>query len=345
MPEVRGGLHIEGVTKSFGGTPVLRDVSLAVAGGEFVTLVGPSGCGKTTLIRIIAGLELADAGKVLLSGRDISHLPANLRSVNTVFQDYALFPHLSVFENVAFGLRSRGVARDEIERRVAATLAMLHLAPLARRHPHQLSGGQKQRVALARALVNEPELLLLDEPMSALDAKLRAEVRLELRRLQREQGKTFLLVTHDQDEAMTVSDRLFVMREGQIEQSGPPAQVYERPRTRFVAEFLGSANLIPGTTSGASVETRFGALTPRCRPLWDEGTLAIRPERVRLCKERPAANAVRARVREAVYCGGHVDLFMEPGPLRVRTEPAAALRVGDDIWLELPADHLEALDD
>ncbi|HPD15976.1 MAG TPA: ABC transporter ATP-binding protein [Planctomycetota bacterium] len=344
MPEGRGNLHVEGVTKSFDGTPVLREVSLAVAGGEFVTLVGPSGCGKTTLIRIIAGLELADAGSVILSGHDITRLPAHRRSVNTVFQDYALFPHLSVFENVAFGLRSRKVPQAEVARRVGAALDLLRLGDFARRHPHQLSGGQKQRVALARALVNEPEVLLLDEPMSALDAKLRGEVRLELRRLQRQLGRAFLLVTHDQDEAMTVSDRLFVMREGQIEQSGPPAAVYERPRTRFVAEFLGSANLIPGTASGGSVETRLGALTPRCRPLWEEGTLAIRPERVRLCKERPAANAVRARVREVIYCGDHVDLFMEPGPLRVRAEPAAALRIGDDTWLELPADHLEALD-
>jgi len=345
MSQRRGALQVEGVSKSFGDTPVLHDVCLEVSGGEFVTLVGPSGCGKTTLIRIIAGLELPDAGKVLLSGEDITLRPANRRSVNTVFQDYALFPHLSVFENVAFGLRSRRVPSPEVAARVAAALRMLHLEPLARRHPHQLSGGQKQRVALARALVNEPEALLLDEPMSALDAKLRAEVRLELRALQRQLGKTFLLVTHDQDEAMSVSDRIFVMREGRIEQSGPPAAVYERPRTRFVAEFLGAANLIAGTVSAGGVETRFGLLVPRCRPLWEEGTLAIRPERIRICPERPAANAVRARVREVVYCGDHADLFVEPGPLRVRTEPTSHARPGDDLWLHLPPEHLEVLDD
>ena len=345
MTQGRGELHVEGVSKRFGDTPVLREVALDVRGGEFVTLVGPSGCGKTTLIRIVAGLELADAGRVLLSGRDITHLPANRRPVNTVFQDYALFPHLSVFENVAFGLRSRKVPPPEVNRRVAASLELLQLGEFARRHPHQLSGGQKQRVALARALVNEPEALLLDEPMSALDAKLRAEVRLELRRLQRRLGKTFLLVTHDQDEAMTVSDRLFVMHEGRIEQFGPPAEVYEHPQSRFVAEFLGAANLLRGTAADGGVRTDLGLLATRSRPPWTQGTLAIRPERVRIVPQAPAANGVRGRVREAVYGGDHVDLFVEPGPLRVRAEPAAALRVGQEVWLELPIEHLEVLRD
>ena len=345
MTPGRGELQVEAVSKGFGGTPVLRDVALRVSGGEFVTLVGPSGCGKTTLIRIVAGLELADAGRVLLSGQDITPQPASRRPVNTVFQDYALFPHLSVFENVAFGLRSRKVPSPDVTRRVTASLELLQLGEFARRHPHQLSGGQKQRVALARALVNEPELLLLDEPMSALDAKLRAEVRLELRRLQRRLGTTFLLVTHDQDEAMTVSDRIFVMHEGRIEQFGPPAEVYEHPTNRFVAEFLGAANLLHGTAADGGVQTDLGLLTTRSRPPWAEGTLAIRPERIRLVPQAPSANGVQGRIREAVYCGDHVDLFVEPGPLRVRTDPSSPVRVGDQVWLELPPEHLEVLRD
>ncbi len=345
MGSQQGELGVEHVSKQFGETVVLREVSLRVARGEFVTLLGPSGCGKTTLIRIIAGLEVADAGRVVLSGEDITTRPAHRRPVNTVFQDYALFPHLTVYENVAFGLRSRGTPRDEVKRRVGAALEMLRLDGLATRRPHQLSGGQKQRVALARALVNEPEVLLLDEPMSALDAKLRAEVRLELRRLQRELCKTFLLVTHDQDEAMTVSDRIFVMRGGQIEQFGPPAEVYEHPHTRFVAEFLGAANLLRGTAAEEGVQTELGLLATRERPAWTQGTLAIRPERIRIVPQAPAANGVRGRIREAVYRGDHVDFFVEPGPLRVRAEPGLPLRIGDEVWLELPPGHLEALKD
>ena len=345
MASEQGELRVEGVSKCFGAVAVLREVSLAVARGEFVTLLGPSGCGKTTLIRIVAGLELADRGRVLLSGADLSGLPAHRRPVNTVFQDYALFPHLSVHENVAFGLRSRRTPPPEVHRRVAASLEMLQLAELARRHPHQLSGGQKQRVALARALVNEPEVLLLDEPMSALDAKLRAEVRLELRRLQRRLGKTFFLVTHDQDEAMTVSDRIFVMCDGRIEQEGTPAEVYEHPRSRFVAEFLGAANLIPAVASNGAVRTEWGHLVPRSKPSWERGTLAIRPERIRICGQAPPANGLRARIRDFIYCGDHVDLLVEPGSLRVQCIPSAPVHVGDEVWLELPCEHLEVLSD
>ena len=343
MSAEQGELRVERVSKQFGETVVLREVSLRVTRGEFVTLVGPSGCGKTTLIRIIAGLEAADAGRVVLSGEDITSRPAHRRSVNTVFQDYALFPHLNVFENVAFGLRSRRTPQGEVARRAGAAREMLHLDGLAKRHPHQLSGGQKQRVALARALVNEPDVLLLDEPMSALDAKLRAEVRLELRRLQRRLGKSFLLVTHDQDEAMTVSDRICVMRDGRIEQEGTPSEVYEHPRTRFVAEFLGSANLVPVEVSDGVVRAEWGALTTRSRPPWERGLLAIRPERICVCAGPPAVNGFRGRVREIIYGGDHVDLFVEPGMLRVRRTPTTGLSVGDEIWLELPPEHLEAL--
>jgi spermidine/putrescine transport system ATP-binding protein len=313
--------------------------------GEFTALVGPSGCGKTTLLRIIAGLELADAGRVCLRGKDITGLPANERLVNIVFQSYALFPHLSVYENVAFGLRSRKVPPAEITCRVATVLDMLQLEELHARHPQQLSGGQKQRVALARALVNEPDLLLLDEPMSALDAKLRAEVQIELRSLQRKLGKTFLLVTHDQDEAMTVSDRLFVMREGRIEQFGSPSEVYDDPANRFVAEFLGAANVIPARRVNGHVETAFGCMVTQTLPPWEQGTLAIRPERVRLCAQAPRANGVRVRVRESIYRGDHVDLFVEPGNLRIRTADVRSVALGSEVWVELPPSHLKVLVD
>ena len=240
------GLALKGIDKSFGEVQALKDVSLDVCEGEFFTLLGPSGCGKTTLLRIIAGLELSDRGEVILGGEDITTLPATKRQVNTVFQSYALFPHLTIFENVAFGLRSRKYPKHEVENRVSKRLEMLGLQEMSDRHPHQLSGGQQQRVALARALVNEPKVLLLDEPMSALDAKLRAQVQVELRRLQRKLGQTFILVTHDQSEAMVVSDRIAVMNQGKIIQFGSPKEVYEQPKTRFVAEFLGAANLLQG---------------------------------------------------------------------------------------------------
>jgi spermidine/putrescine transport system ATP-binding protein len=344
-------LLINHVSKSFGAVEVLRDVSFSVESGEFVTLLGPSGCGKTTLLRIIAGLERADRGKVKLGGHSLLHLPANKRPVNTVFQNYALFPHLSVYENVAFGLRARRFEKVEIGHRVEQGLVMLQIEELRARYPHQLSGGQKQRVALARALVNEPDVLLLDEPMSALDAKLRAEVQLELRRLQRRLGKTFMLVTHDQDEAMTVSDRILVMRGGQIEQSGTPEDVYEHPVSRFVAEFLGSANLLAATAVNGHVETPVGSLTVRRVPAWHEGTVAIRPERIRLLSAAPATNAVSGKIRECVFRGDHLDLFVTTdhadsgAGLRVRTAAAPALEAGKPVWLELPPEHLEVLND
>lgn len=337
---------MDGISKWFGAVHVLDNVSFRVRAGEFVTLLGPSGCGKTTLLRIIAGLERADQGHIILSGREIDHLPANHRPVNTVFQSYALFPHLTVFDNVAFGLRARNFAQTEVTTRVNDGLAMLQLGDLAKRFPNQISGGQKQRVALARALVNQPEVLLLDEPMSALDAKLRSEVQLELRRLQRSLGTTFVLVTHDQDEAMTVSDRVVVMNHGRIEQEGPTTEVYERPRNRFIAEFFGAANLIPAhRTNGDIVSTPVGELRLRSAPPWESGTLAIHPEWIHLTDGPPASNGVRGVVREAFYRGDHVELIVDPGLLRVQVSPRFRSAPGSSIWLELPADRLEMLDD
>src|SRR5438067_8006010 len=226
------------------------DLSLDIEEGEFFSMLGPSGCGKTTTLRMIGGFEEPSSGTVYLGGRDVTDLPAYRRDVNTVFQSYALFPHLNVFENVAFGLRRKRVDKTEVDRRVRESLALVDLPGFERRKPAQLSGGQQQRIALARALVNRPKLLLLDEPLGALDLKLRKQMQLELKRIQNEVGITFLYVTHDQEEAMTMSNRIAVMRHGRIEQIGAPEDVYEHPRTEFVAGFLGASNLLDGQLDG-----------------------------------------------------------------------------------------------
>ena len=339
------GLSIRNVVKTFGNLTALAETSLDIRPGEFFTLLGPSGCGKTTLLRIIAGLEMADSGKVLLGGTDISALPANKRQVNIVFQNYALFPHLTVFENVAFGLRSRKVPREEIRERVAEGLAMVDLSEMADRYTHQMSGGQQQRVALARALVNRPEVLLLDEPMSALDARLRAQVQVELKRLHQKLGQTFILVTHDQAEALVVSERIAVMKEGRIIQCGAPEEIYETPNCAFVANFLGAANLIPASCVNGSVETCIGKLHLAGSPYWEKGTLSIRPERIRIHYEAPPLNGVKAKVVETIYQGNSVELLLEPGGLRVKTKPDRNLSLGDEIWIELPPERLVILND
>jgi spermidine/putrescine transport system ATP-binding protein len=268
-PEARTLVEVAGATKTFGSGPgavtALSAVSLSIFENEFFTLLGPSGCGKTTLLRLIAGFEHPTGGAIRLDGRDLTELPPHRRPVNTVFQSYALFPHMSVAGNVAFGLERLGRPRAETEARVKHVLSLVKLEAMADRRPAQLSGGQQQRVALARALAPAPRLLLLDEPLSALDLKLRREMQGELKRLQRETGVTFVLVTHDQEEALAMSDRIAVMSAGRVLQIGGPAQIYDRPATRFVADFIGEANLLPGDLLGHP-----------------GGTVAIRPERVHL---------------------------------------------------------------
>jgi spermidine/putrescine transport system ATP-binding protein len=244
-------VRLDDVTKRFGDVTAVRELTLDIERGEFFTLLGPSGCGKTTTLRMVAGFEEPTAGRILLDGTDVSGLPAFKRATNTVFQSYALFPHLSVEENVAFGLRRKGVARSEVRRRVGEELERVGLAREAKRKPRQLSGGQQQRVALARALVNLPTVLLLDEPLGALDLKLRKGLQVELKKIQREVGITFVYVTHDQEEALTMSDRIAVMNHGVVEQVDAPEAVYDRPRTTFVAGFIGVSNLMPGV-AGAS---------------------------------------------------------------------------------------------
>jgi spermidine/putrescine transport system ATP-binding protein len=249
---VEPSVRLDRVSKHFGDLVAVHDLELEIGRGEFFTLLGPSGCGKTTTLRMVAGFEEPTGGRVLIDGQDVVELPSYRRPTNTVFQSYALFPHLSVRENVAFGLRRKKVAKDEIARRVEAELERVRLAAEINRRPNQLSGGQQQRVALARALVNLPKVLLLDEPLGALDLKLRKGLQIELKRIQREVGITFIYVTHDQEEALTMSDRIAVMNRGVIEQVDAPEDVYERPRTSFVAGFIGVSNLMPGTVTSAS---------------------------------------------------------------------------------------------
>ncbi|MES2822500.1 MAG: spermidine/putrescine ABC transporter ATP-binding protein PotA [Pseudomonadota bacterium] len=246
MNEPRSLLILNNLSKAYRDNVVLSDFSLTIYDGEFFTLLGPSGCGKTTVLRIIAGLENADIGEIHLASEEISFLPAEKRPVNTVFQSYALFPHMSVFENVAFGLKMSGVAKDEIKSRVIEALEMVRLADFAERKPAQLSGGQQQRVAIARAVVNRPKLLLLDESLSALDYKLRQQMQIELKRLQRKLGITFVYVTHDQEEALSMSDRVLVMHKGIVQQLGTPREIYEQPANLFVARFIGEINQLDG---------------------------------------------------------------------------------------------------
>ncbi|HSQ41896.1 MAG TPA: ABC transporter ATP-binding protein [Fibrobacteraceae bacterium] len=341
-------LHLSGIHKSFGDHDVLRGISMDITDGEFVTLLGPSGCGKTTLLRIIAGFEGADQGKVMLGKLDMGPLPAHKRPVNTVFQNYAIFPHLSVFENVAFGLRSRKIADSELRQRVMSMMELIRIADLADRQPLTLSGGQRQRVALARALVNEPDVLLLDEPLSAIDASLRHDLQVELKSLQRRTTITFILVTHDQDEAIAVSDRIMVMKDGLIEQQGSPEDVYERPVSRFVAEFLGHANILSAKRMGSlQARTSVGDLVLPSEPSWSEGTLAIRPEDIEVRDSGDAPNSLPGCVQERLFRGDHWELRVDlQGQLvRVITEPDQENQIGQNVFLEMPPDDLQVLRD
>lgn len=301
------------VSKRYTEYQALHQIDLAVKKGEFFSLLGPSGCGKTTTLRLIAGFEEPTTGEVHIDGLSVKGLPAYRRNVNTVFQSYSLFPHLNIFENVAFGLRRSQVPNTEIERRVAEALAMVHLSEKSRGKIQELSGGQQQRVAMARALVNRPAVLLLDEPMAALDSKLRKEMRGELKRLQKTLGITFILVTHDQEEALTLSDRLAVMNRGRIEQVCEPREVYERPASRFVAEFIGTANFLPVKVTQISngktrVEGSGGAFWVSTRSGFspgDQAELSLRPERLWLSKEpgHGEHNSLSGTVSEAIFMG------------------------------------------
>ncbi|NUK49035.1 ABC transporter ATP-binding protein [Streptomyces lunaelactis] len=311
-------VQLDGISKSYGDSYAVHDLTLDIAPGEFFSLLGPSGCGKTTSLRMIGGFTDPTDGVILLGGEDVTGLPPNKRNVNTVFQSYALFDHLSVADNVAFGLKRKGVARAEIRERVATMLDQVQLGNLAERKPHTLPGGQRQRVALARALVNRPQVLLLDEPLAALDLKLRRQMQVELKQIQREVGITFVFVTHDQDEALTMSDRMAVMNDGHVEQCGTPEDVYERPASSFVASFMGTSNLVAGTyRAGEVVMDQGPALPVGPRTGITDGSrvsLAIRPEKIWLTDLAPGMARVSGVVRETVYSGPTTTYLIELAP-------------------------------
>jgi len=352
-------IQIRNVVKAFG--PAIRavdDVSLDIGEGEFFALLGPSGCGKTTLLRMLAGFEVPTAGDIMIAGERMEGVTPNRRPVNMVFQSYAVFPHMNVERNVGYGLKVTGVAEAEIKTRVAEALSLVKLGEFGKRMPNQLSGGQRQRVALARALVKRPKVLLLDEPLSALDAKLREAMQLELVRLQRTVGITFVIVTHDQDEALSMANRIAVMEKGKVRQVAPPADLYEFPNSRFVADFIGKMNLFEGRVSGVQngnlqidIKGLDRVVVPFTGSASGDIAIAIRPEKVKLGKDDPGGDAVRlrGRVTELAYYGNESHVYLENRtgtPVSVNLKNATrttlpSISVGDELWMSwAPSDTL-----
>ncbi|MGP1375536.1 MAG: ABC transporter ATP-binding protein [Almyronema sp.] len=341
-------VELRQVFKVFDGEVAVRGVDLSIRQGEFFSILGPSGCGKTTTLRLVSGFEVPSAGDVLIQGQNVKQTPAYRRPVNTVFQSYALFNHMTVWDNIAFGLKIKGCSRQQLQARVAEALRLVKMEAFAKRYPKQLSGGQQQRVALARALVNRPAVMLLDEPLGALDLKLRKQMQIELSTLHRDLGITFVMVTHDQEEALSLSDRIAVMREGQIEQIGTPNDIYEYPQTPFVADFIGDTNLIEGRLEKRS-PTLLQVATPRglkirVQPSEKTPSLAntqsvvvsIRPEKIHLATEASQVtdqNCVEGRLQHVMYLGTHIHCLVQ-------------LTTGDALTVLLPnRDRFEKLPD
>ena len=355
-------VSIRNVTKAFPGVKAVDDANVDIRPNEFFALLGPSGCGKTTLLRMIAGFEIPSEGQILIDGEDVSDTPPNKRPVNMVFQSYAVFPHMTVADNVAYGLKVDGTPRGEIAGRVQEALEMVRLGEYGARKPDQLSGGQRQRVALARALVKRPKVLLLDEPLSALDAKLREQMQLELSRLQRDVGITFITVTHDQDEALSMADRIAVMEGGKVCQIATPEELYENPNSRFVADFIGKINLLEGTITATAegilqtTITGIGeAAIPSEKTLHGPVSLAVRPEKIRLSEDKPETSALRVqgRITDWAYYGDTSHIYVQTdSDLRLSVtvqnetrQTIEALDIGDRVWLGWRAEDMLILTD
>ena len=349
MSETTTAVELRGVTKRFGDVVAVDDIDLTVADGEFFSLLGPSGCGKTTTLRMIAGLELPTQGSLSIHGEEMGLRPPNKRPVNTVFQSYALFPHMDVRANIGFGLEMRRVDKDERSDLIDWAISLVEMGGMERRKPNQLSGGQQQRVALARALVNRPEVLLLDEPLGALDLKLRQQMQIELKNLQREVGITFIYVTHDQEEALAISDRVIVMNVGVIEQIGTPEEIYNKPRSRFVADFVGSANLIKGRPAGdgtfvAQGGTVLKVMAPH-KPHGKETEVAVRTAYIGL-EPLAGENHVPGKVRQRLFHGDFVQYVVDSpvGAMIVRRPPTNLLPEGADVTLSFSPEHCVLLE-
>ncbi len=350
-------ISIRDLGKSFGGVRAVAGVSLEIGRGEFFSLLGPSGCGKTTLMRMIAGFEAPDSGTIAIDGQDMAAVPPHLRPVNMMFQSYALFPHLTVAGNIAFGLKRQGLAQDALTRRLQEMLALVQLEPLADRKPHQLSGGQRQRVALARALARNPKVLLLDEPLGALDKKLRKETQAELKRIQAASGATFVVVTHDQEEAMALSDRIAIMREGRVVQVGAPETVYNHPASAYVAGFVGEVNLLqacrqqmPDGRPAVAIEGVSGLLPVEHAPAGERLTAAIRPEHLILGARQDAIEpGLAATVEDAAHLGPVIAyrLRTQDGRLLLATAPTGRGRLNqsDTVWVRFDSGALRLLAD
>ena len=361
-PGVNIAIALDGVTRRFGSAAAVDHVSFSIEDGEFFSLLGPSGCGKTTTLRMIAGFERPDEGRILLQGRDVTSVAANRRPVNLVFQHYALFPHMSIYDNVAFGLKVKRVPRQEHRERVHDILKVVELVGLERRRTRQLSGGQQQRVALARALVNRPAALLLDEPLGALDVKLRKQMQLELKRIQSELGTTFVYVTHDQEEALAMSDRIAVMNRGRVEQIGSPREIYEHPQTAFVADFIGSLNALAvdvGELVGGFALTRLGENERIIVPVGDGVRpgdtlrIAVRPERIQIAADGgPPSNGgsrLDGTIEKIVYLGMYVQFHVDTRMGRVAChrladESLARLEEGVPVTLSWDAEQTSVLE-
>ena len=367
-------LELKDLVKSFGETEVLKGVSLAIEEGEFVTFLGSSGCGKTTILRIIAGLEYPDEGSVLIEEKDMENLGPEKRNVNMVFQNYALFPHMNVEQNIGYGLKIKGVAKDEIKRRVKEMLKLVQLEGFENRKPSAMSGGQRQRVAIARALINNPKVLLLDEPLGALDLQLRRQMQIELKHLQKELGITFVYITHDQEEAINMSDRIVILNNGVIEQVGTPAEIYDDPKTAYVARFVGSANILAGnvvdvTAEGVILENSFGTMNGRFRRemqgdseateagsmewtkdkagtcgvhVGDPLTLAVRSENIELSREPKSSVYLEGMVAETSFAGGMLRVAVKTADgteiIISRHGINSDLAIGEHVYMEWPAE-------
>ena len=346
-------VKVNSVAKTYGNTPVLADITTEFPEGSFTSLLGPSGSGKTTLLRIVAGFIKPDHGMVMIGNNDVTSVPVWGRNIGMMFQSYALFPHMTITQNVAFGLERRGIKGAEARKQAEAALEMVHLPGFGNRMPKQLSGGQQQRVALARAIVIKPSVLLLDEPLSALDRRLRQEMQVELLRIQRESGLTTIFVTHDQEEALTLSDKVAILDRGRIVQIGEPDAVYEKPLTRFAAEFLGDSNFLTGIVENGAVRLADGTVVKSVSDLPANGstvTLAVRPEKMSVSTEMTAGNSIRARITTVIYAGPVLSYLLEtpdglPLKLFAQNRDGTVLREGENVTLSWSPAHTVAVAD